>query len=402
MKNAVLSFGLVVLAVLLAACDKKSTTTENQTVALLEVDKTGTLQGAIFDATTGARIGGSDLNLYLIQGTQNRNPNKLISDVNNNLVGEYAFTDIPVTFTDTNNEYNANPNTTYKVVAIKAGYQRFEAEFSFRGFAENSGEYEKVYNIIGNIYLFPLGVSSGDIEIYVYDPEGTAIPNTIVYLHQHINDNEAFGDTSDNTLYATGGLVRSLNATTDSAGKATFAGTSLTLGGEYQGFVPGLVFQGQKLAAEYSSTIFVGSDVQTDAVYLESADRIDPLFVTSASNQVPGTITPLGVLTITFNQPIILEAAGSWNAFFTEESGALGTPPVTAVLSADGLTLTITPLITTAPTVKGTFIQYSFSGNVYLKNSQLDYTSYYKDDLFDITNITTGDTISNMVQILSY
>ena len=85
-----------------------------------------TLQGIIADAVTGQRLGG-DLKLYLIQGPEVRGPSRLITGTSDPLMGEYAFTGIPVTFAG----FDGTPSNTWKVVAIRSGYQRFESELAF-------------------------------------------------------------------------------------------------------------------------------------------------------------------------------------------------------------------------------------------------------------------------------
>jgi len=71
--------------------------------------------GQIMDALNGAGIGGSDLQVYLIQGLSNRPADKLTTDVNNVLVGEYAFANIPVATTNT----DASLKSLFKIVAVK-------------------------------------------------------------------------------------------------------------------------------------------------------------------------------------------------------------------------------------------------------------------------------------------
>src|SRR6184192_259369 len=93
---------------------------------ILTLGQTYTLQGIVADAVTGARIGG-DLKLYLIQGPEVRGPSRMISGANDPLLGEYAFTGIPVNF----QSEESTLNNTWKVVAVKPGYQRFESEIAF-------------------------------------------------------------------------------------------------------------------------------------------------------------------------------------------------------------------------------------------------------------------------------
>jgi hypothetical protein len=418
MKNFLVFLGLFVFIGILSGCgDQNSTTTTASSTSLQELNKTGTLQGTIYDAVTGDRIGGSDLRVFLIQGSQNRTPSRLNTGSTDPLMGEYAFTDIPVTFADYYNFSPYNQNTTYKVVVIKPGYQRFEAEFTLGGvFPIDSngnpvpGVVEAAYNRIGNIFLFPLGTTSGDVKVYVYDSFKTPIPDAVVYLNQDNNNNSTTVNTDnvccDNTdsdtdrLYDTTGLIANLSATTDSTGMATFPSTDLTLGGYYRPIVPGLSFQGVQLATNYATSFTVGSSAQTRVITMSAISST--LYVISASNQVPGTITASGVLTINFSQPIILSTTDFPVTITDPDAVGVVTTPVTGVLSNGGSTLTLTPDITTAPTGAGSFVTYSYAGTIYLANSQTP-TAY---TLFGggtpVLNITTGSTVSGIVQLLSH
>src|SRR5438552_17433805 len=88
---------------------------------VLALGTTWTLTGVVADAVTGARIGGGDLKLYLVQGADVRGPTRLITS--GDLMGEYAFSGIPADFA-------SGTNQTWKVVVVKGGYQRFESEIS--------------------------------------------------------------------------------------------------------------------------------------------------------------------------------------------------------------------------------------------------------------------------------
>lgn len=387
---------LVLTAGMLFGCGDTTTSTSTAPTNVNQnFDERGTLQGKIMDALTGAALGGSDLQVFLIQGTSNRTPDKLITDTNNALVGEYAFSNIPVTLT---------ANTTFKVVAIKNGYQRFEGNLvitaiPFGGGPTTGLTLDENYNMIGNIYLFPMGAASGDVSVFVFDPVNVPIPGARVHLTQNINSNEVLVQAG-NRLGASGGLISSLTATTDANGLATFAGSSLTLGGNYSVQVEPLTFQGVRLAfnnIDPSSLtgFFVGIDSSVQTVNMTTAD--DVLFATSASNQVPGTITANGVLSVTFNQPITLSTT-----FFTATMTAPGTPSpqtVTGILSNNNTTLTLTPTIATAPTAAGSTIIYTFGGTITLQNSQTPTPFTLFGGINPIQNITTGNPVSGTVHM---
>ena len=360
---------------------------------LTSFDKYGTLQGKIMDATTNAAIGGKDLQMYLIQGTVDRKPDKLIRDADHPLVGEYAFAKIPVEI--------VNGDITFKIVAIKDGYQRFEANV---GISTDiiEGDYititDQVFNQIGNIYLYPLGSSAGDVTVYVYGPQGSPIPNATVLLRQNASNNNIISYTGDR-LYATAGLNASLIGTTDDTGKAIFDGAQLTLGGRYSAVVEALPFENQELRTTTTGDFVVGTDSAIRVVNMSLANGAASLFAISASNSDTSTITPDGTLTITFNQPIALS---TMDFTATISNGTLVSSTVTGQLSGDHMTLTLEPSISTPPTSNGAYIAYTYGGIIYLEDYQLQTTYHLFSGVNRVTTITTGQYVSGVVQLTSW
>ncbi|HYE88740.1 MAG TPA: hypothetical protein VEA16_20405 [Vicinamibacterales bacterium] len=385
----------VLCLLLVFGCGDESTTTTTTTGTTTptadDFNKTGTLQGKIMNALTGAALGGSDLQIFLVQGTQHRGPDRLITDLNSVLAGEYAFANIPVAL--------SSANIVYKVVAVKNSFQRFEGELTI---AAAGGGTDDTYNMIGNIYLFPLNAVSGDVSVFVLSPQGLPVPGATVRLTQNINLSNVLATSTSPThrLGATNSLMASLSATTDAQGKATFAGSNLTLGGNYSVQVEPITFQGQQLAffnPDLTTSFFVGIDSSTRTATLSNLDNV--LFAHNASNQVPGTITPSGTLSVTFNQPIILSTT-TFTASIS--SGSLASPSVTAQLSNGDATLTLTPSISTFPTAAGAaFITYSYAGTIFLKNSQTPTSFTLFGGINPVRNITTGANVSGVVQIKS-
>ncbi len=362
------------------------------TTAVQQYNITGTLQGTIMDALTGAAIGGGNLQLFLIQGTSTRTPNKLITDTNNPLAGEYAFSNIPVDI--------VNGDTVYQLVVIKPGYQEFDADVELSANSAVVPIVDSVINEIGNIYLFPLGSSAGNLTISVLDPYGVPIPNANVLLKQNVTNNSTTANTGDR-LVPSGGLYPELNATTNAAGLATFSSGTLTLGGNYNAVVPAMTFNGEQLATTPSAVFFIGTSSTTQVVTMLSA--YDTLYAVSASNSVSGQITANGVLVITFNQPIILSTTTFNVTLSAGSGGVLGSATVTGVLSNNNTTLTLTPSITTPPTAKGASIIYTYGGRITLQNSQkLTPYTLFTGGFNDVKNITTNTAVSGDVQLTSY
>jgi len=369
--------------------------------------KYGTLQGKIMDALTGDAIGGDDLEIYFIQGTDKREPDKLIKDADDTLMGEYAFDSIPVGLATA----GAN-ELIFKLVVIKDDYQRFEANIAMTaafatgtagGATTSDINYtNEVFNTIGNIYLYPLGSSAGDVTVYVYSPQGEPIENANVLLRQNVTANNTVSYIG-NRLVATAGLYPSLTATTDSSGIVTFDNTDLVLGGSYSVVVEALTFEGQQLAAITTAAFISGVNSETRVVNMTAITN--SLVATSASNSIPGTITADGSLVITFNQPVIVDTdPTTMNFSATATHGTLKSPAVKASLSSDGMTLTLTPDWTTGPatTDKGVTITYTCTGGVvYLKNSQAATTYTLFGGGNPVVNITTGNNVSGVVQMAS-
>lgn len=395
------SFLALSLLGMLSACDETSTT--STTTPINEFNKTLTLQGKVMDATTGTGIGGSDLKVFLIQGTSNRTPSKLISDPTDPLVGEYAFSDIPIA-------HHTN-NTAYKVVAVKSGYQNFEGEFIFDA-VFTAATVDATYNWIGNIYLFPVGAQAGSLTVHVVNPVGKRVPGATVLLQQNINSNVAVNGTTtgtttipgggiaNTTLTATNNLVSSLTGTTDSAGTVVFAGSSLALGASYTPTALSITFDGQQLAVVSGAPVVIGTgDAAQQIAMTDLEPTLNNLYVVAASNSVTGSITSTGALALTFNRKIAFDSNGSTSftaALSAGSGGVVGAPSATAAISADGFTLTLTPSFTTAPTAAGTTVTFGGGGGSIIIQG-LPGTSFNPLGQLDIN----GAAISSIVQMIA-
>jgi len=394
---------LLMTAVLVAGCG--DTTNATSTAAAPPVTSTDfvrswTIQGKVMDAVTGEAIGG-DTQLWLVQGATDRSPNKFHTAPTDVLLGEYAFTDIPTELVDN--------NAMFKIVAYKPGFQRFEANIDLISVPTAIAGLvivEGVKNVIGNIYLYKLGETAGNVSVYVRDPHGVPVPNATVLLKQVANSNTTLADvgnrlgaTATSSIFAAG-VYSSLSMTTNGAGLATFSSANLTLGGNYNVTVEAMTFQGEMLA-NYAGTAFtVGTDNMTRVANMANAAGSVPLFVTNASNQVPGTITPSGVLTMTFNQPISLSTYTFTATLSSAGTGSLTAASYAGVLSNNGTLLTLTPgFATPVPaTALGATLTWAWTGgNVTLLNSQSTGSS-----ITGLTNITTGAASTGAVQLVTF
>lgn len=381
-KGLVLFAGLLLVAAVLLAgvgC-AQSTKTGNAVNTIPSFVHYGSYMGTVFDAITGAALGGDDLKVYLIQGTEKREADKLVKDSEDDFVGDYAFNDVPFGI-------NAG-DLDFRIVVLNEGYQRFEAVVSIaagvvvgNGNLTWVGDNDSVYtneilNFIGDIYLYPLDSSPGDLTVTVLDPQGDPVPNATVLLQQDINNNNTTTIASNNALAPVSGLHPSMSATSDTSGVVTFSGDNLVLGGNYTATVEAITVEGQELYTLTPSVFTVGTNTLSRTVNMTAANG-SAFALVSASNQVANTVTSSGVLTITFNQPIIIET-GEFTAVETSATGVLdATTPVSAALSNGDKTLTITPNWTTAPAATdiGATISYTYNGkNIILKDTNVDTT----------------------------
>lgn len=351
MKKLLCAFMMMFIVGLIAGCDDTSTTTNNYSnndVSNNEFDEVFTLQGTLFDATTGARLTGSSLTVTLVRGTEYYTPNLLKKDTSETtFAGDYAFSNIPITL---------HGNTTYRIVATMSGYQQFEAYINYtanRDFDDNN-THDSTYNMVGNIYMFPLGAQASDIDIYV-EYNGERVSGATVQLQLQISNNTITTQNSNRLLSATNGTLPVISATTDANGIAKFDGSLLALGGQYVPRVLPLVYEGTQLAITTGTAIVVGSSTVSNVQHITMLDTApnnedNGLYIVSASNRDSEDVLSSGVLTITFNKAIALVSEDAFTAVLTNANGAvLAADTVTTTVSTDGLVLTLTPNFSTNP-----------------------------------------------------
>lgn len=388
-------FGLlsVMLVVTMIGCGDEQNITKTSGDEPWKNDQTITLQGTIMDAVTGEHLGGNDLQMWLIQGTSHRTPSKLIKNESLPLVGEYAFTNIPVGVNTT--------DMTFKVIVVKDGYQRFEAEISYAQALAN-GYRDENQNAIGNIYLFPVDTAAPDYSYQVTFNDAPVAGATVLFMPQ-ANNNLATTQTGS-TLTASLGYVETLSAVSDANGYVTFSGAALALGAQYQTVVLPVSFEGVSLAQNTDVTVIAGLTQTVDDIIamtdLVPGNNMYGLYVTSISNANGDEINTAGQLTIQFSRPVTLTTT-DFDAVESSPTGILnvddtvaGTQDVFAALSADGLSLTLTPSWATTPDAgeNNTSIFYG-TGGVSVVG--------YPDSEFNVFNLVdaNGDLISGTVNM---
>lgn len=343
MKTIIKSAALFSAVSLLAACggDEASDNSVSQNYH----DITTTIQGSVFDAVTGNRITDESLEITLVQGKKYREA-KVISG-EKAFAGDYSIGDIP---TSAN-----NGNITYRIVSQVTGYQPFEAAVAFN-IATGGTLQDEAANRVGNIYMYPLGSFASEVKVNVsFNNEPVA--NASVLLNPQTNNNVVTTDTSNILFAAQSGFQGSQTVVTDEAGVATFAATGLVLGGQYSIDVLPTTHEGSQLALNAGTTTIVGTNnnINNIAMVETVPGTQNGLYVTSASNLDADLITSGGALTITFSRAVALVNETAIGANLTNATTAIldatsvPNSNVAGVLSADGLTLTLTPQFSTAP-----------------------------------------------------
>jgi len=356
----------------------------------------------VYDALTGAPIDSAALasGVVLYEGATKVQAVALDST----RAGAVVFNDVPA-------DYFAG-NKVYPIVANVAGYQAYQGEVHFttnRGGSTSTGPdvlEDDLYAQVGYIRLWPVGFHAPDYTFTVLF-NGKPVPNAAVQFRP--DDDDSYGEGSgnnqnDDVIEATyGGMIPAVSGTTDASGNVTFAGASLMLGAYYYVDVAPVVFEGVQLAAYSDGWYQVGNSDATQVLSLTNLDSIPGgnaygLYVKSISNSVDGQVDATGTLTIVFSRPVVLHTSATllFGASETSPVGVLATPPVSATLSSDGLTLTLTPSSWSTPPGAGetnTSITYN-DGTAFLT------VVGYPADAFTVFGLSSVDgVISGTVQL---
>jgi hypothetical protein len=163
---------------------------------------------------------------------------------------------------------------------------------------------------------------------------------------------------NNNYFFPAPGYLQNVYKTTGADGTASFCKEDLTAGGAYLVYTMPAEFEGIDLRLDIGGLLIAGYGSTDNVIELDEA--VDAkngygLYIVSASNSIDGQVDETGKLVITFNRPVTV--TGDFGLIATD--GVLDANPVTEELSADGLTLTLTPVFTTAPTAANTTVTYS-------------------------------------------
>lgn len=339
MKTVIKSAALFGAVSLLAACGGEENS--DASVSQNYHDIRATLQGTILNGLDGKRITDESLKLTFVQGDNYRNVNVRKGD--QEYAGDYVINGIPA---------STNNNRTYRLVATVDGFQPFETAVSFG--VNTANLQDKSVNILGNMYMYPLGSFANDVKVNVtFNDEPVA--NATVFLNPETGTNVLTADSSNNFLFAQqNGFQQAIRATTDALGVVTFPAESLVLGGRYGVDVMPTEHKGTQLQVNRGALFTVGATTTTRNVIMSQAvpGNDNGLYVTSASN-LTTSITADGALTLTFSRAVSLVNENNITATLANDTTAVldTTDSVAGTLSTDGKTLTLTPKFSTAPVI---------------------------------------------------
>jgi hypothetical protein len=342
MNTIIKSAALISAVSLLAACGGDETS--DSSVAQNYHNITTTLQGSIFNAIDGRRITDDTLKITLVQGSDYRAAT-VRTGTADEFAGDYSLGGIPTA--------TGAGNITYRLTSNATGYQPFEAIMAFN--VVTTGLQDSSVNTIGNIYMYPLGTNASDVKVNVtYNNE--PIVGATVLMNPNTSNNTITTDIT-NRIALSSGLQKALTATTDASGVATFEAAGLVLGGQYDVDVMPIAYEGSQLSISRGATFTVGATTTTRNVAMASSapGTSNGLYVTSASNSdSDNSIVSSGVLTVKFSRAVSLVNEKTINATlagggFAVLDNAAFDNRVTAAVSADGLTLTLTPNFSTLP-----------------------------------------------------
>lgn len=393
----------------------------NTETVVQEVGLTGTLQGAIYNAHSGTRIGGKDLEIYLIQGTSHREPTKIVTDTSSVLAGEYSFSKIPVTRDDM-------LNSTFKLVVYKPGFQVFESEFSFTAEYEYmldtnniksiDGEvytedltnllmHEAVINKIGNVFLYPEEREAQDVRIAAFHNGDfqAGLPVTLRRLSnwEAITGTATVGSPTDGLgagrstrLVNTVGRFDVLTAETDDDGIATFAAADLVLGASYQAIIgPGEVNDIRFVATKgviFEAGVITGTGLQ-EIVMNEAVGPMPAVEIEEVDFNDQN-----GVLILTLSRGVTIQNTKGLEATANSTGDDIEVTSITATISADGRTITITPKFDRAlddENGESIDITYSSTENNPLTYSTLNYTG--SEEPIEVIDLDGGDWAQTIV-----
>jgi hypothetical protein len=327
---------MIALFVSFAGCD------EDTTLYFGSNDTAGYLQGVVFNALTMAPLEGVEITVMI--GSQ---------------------TIIATTEADGSYTMYGLPNGTQMFTATLAGYRTFRGT---KNITDRSN--------IGNIRMFPIGIPTDALTIYVYDYDQNPVTGAIVSVSvSNVNSGNLLNPelptgaggvfNATNIISPTGDYPDNvvLGGTTDATGMVTIEATNLVLGAEYNIDVRGAVDgSGNALGLAQDSKWVAGSDHPTKNLFLDLL-AATPIAISTNNIDETGTYDETLVTSsfeITFANAIELcsaDADHGWQNRTTDEftwqdtdgDAVISRPPatgsqVTATLSNNNETLTLEPI----------------------------------------------------------
>jgi hypothetical protein len=162
--------------------------------------------------------------------------------------------------------YGIPDNTGVFVLADAEGYAPFIAKVTIDGNGSvTTGDLD--YRFF-NVLMFPIGTSPSDLSVTIFTADGEPVANATVVATLNQQPTNVPVDTP--LFPGVGILPSSAVATTDAAGKATFSGDNLILGGRYSISVFGaLDAQGVFLVPSSATNVTIGATVPEIVIFLD-------------------------------------------------------------------------------------------------------------------------------------
>ncbi len=303
-KTLALATAIVATPLMLTACG--GDTTKNAAFNPQSHSITTTLSGDVYNAVTKQKINLRDIkgaNVTLWQG------DKKVKASFDKETGYYSIQDIPTSI---------DGNITYKISVDAEGYQSFvgyvtiNANVSKNQEGGTSSLHDKETFKVGNINLFPVGFTAPDYKVCLtYTSKNLLVDTATVELEPATGNNFTTGQAAQ-TLTFVDIEEKPVMAASFANGCATFAGTGLTLGANYNIRVRNASFGGAPL--EYVDVsaghgFAAGSTHQLVTIPMTGTTiNIGAeygLFVESFSNtDIDAIHSTEGKLTITFSKPV--------------------------------------------------------------------------------------------------
>jgi hypothetical protein len=395
MKKLVLLLLASMMVIASIGCDGDNTVNSSAAVPNNEFNKSATVQGTVYDALTGDRIGSDDLSITMVRGTGYYSPDMLYTSANvptsrsaasDSRLGDFVFGGVPVTL---------GCSATYRVMASADGYQPFNGYLRLHARLKDgvgSSTVDQIYNFIKNIYLFPVGTNVPDYTFH-FEYNLKPVAGVTVRLEYDASDYNDATVCTPYPLYPTD-LTAATMYTTDDNGDVDIMGADLVLGGRYTISAAPTTVDGVPVTMNGTRSFTAGVSDVDQAIQLRDlvpGANLSGLYIVSRSNHDQYAPVASGELSVTFNQAVTLvdEASCSATLYGSLDGGAIdNTDPPDSTVDVTGsgtTTLTFTPNLATPLGADAINVEVRYGGSCYVTIGVDTARAYniFSDGIFD-------------------